>query len=557
MRHIIFAVVFLAFARLVPAQVNKSNLTGIVRDATGAAVPGVTIKLTSVGTGAVRTEASDASGFYRFTLIDRGVYRLEAEHAGFKRFRQDAVELQTGETTTIDIALMLGEITESVTVSAEAAMLRTETGALGTTVNTQVLNELPLIGRNPYVFLTLSPGIQYTGDPGALNPWDVSGPSAFAASGSKAKSEFLLDGIPNMGISNVSLSPSPDAVQEMRVQTSAYDAEFGHSAAAFVNVSTRSGTNQYHGSVYWFLRNDNLNANNFFNNRIGSPKSEFKQNTYGASFGGPFWIPKVYNGRDKTHYFFNFEGTQIRSAAFARAIVPSELERQGDFSKSFDRSGRPFVIYYPATTRSEGSGFVRSPFPGNAIPTQRFDPVSVNAMKYLPLPNRTPSSGSLQNFENGQINGRKWASLASRVDHQININQSLFFRYGWNHRTDPSSAFYGESCCRPAGNPTDGQDEFERGNIGGGIGYTWVVNPRMVFDARMGFTRYFDANIMYGEGFDLANSVSRMPSRVASPSPRSRASRCSTPTSKTSGRAASPRALTTTSTIHSSTFTTR
>jgi MFS family permease len=126
---------------------------------------------------------------------------------------------------------------------------RTVGGALGTTINTQVLNELPLIGRNPYVFLTLSPGIQYTGDPGALNPWDVSGVSAFAAAGSKAKSEFLLDGIPNMGISNVSLSPSPDAVQEMRVQTSAYDAEFGHSAAAFVNVSTRSGTNQYHGSV--------------------------------------------------------------------------------------------------------------------------------------------------------------------------------------------------------------------------------------------------------------------------------------------------------------------
>ena len=118
----------------------------------------------------------------------------------------------------IDIALTLGEVAESVTVSSEAAVPRTETGALGTTINTQVLNELPLIGRNPYVFLTLSPGIQYTGDPGALNPWDVSGVSAFAAAGSKAKSEFLLDGIPNMGISNVSLSPSPDAVQEMRVR---------------------------------------------------------------------------------------------------------------------------------------------------------------------------------------------------------------------------------------------------------------------------------------------------------------------------------------------------
>ncbi|MBS1829747.1 MAG: TonB-dependent receptor [Acidobacteria bacterium] len=484
-------------------QVNKSNLTGIVRDSSGAGVPDVSIKLTNVDTGIARTESSDASGFYRFTLVDRGVYRMEAERQGFKRFTQGGVELLTGETTTIDISLALGQIAESVTISGEAALLRTETGALGTTVNSKVINELPLIGRNPYVFLTLSPGIQYTGDPGALNPWDVAGPSAFAASGSESKSEFLLDGIPNMGTSNVSLSPSPDAVEEMRVQTSAFDAEFGHAGAAFVNVTTRSGTNNYHGTAYWYLRNDNLNANNFFNNRVGSRQNEFKQNTYGASFGGPFRFPKLYNGKDRTHYFFNFEGTQIRGNAFARAIVPTELERSGNFSQSLDRSGRPFTIFDPATTTAQGNGFVRSPFPGNIVPTQRFDPVSVNALKFYPLPNRVPTSGSLQNFENPQINGRKWASLASRVDHQINTAQSLFFRYGWNHRTDPSSAFYGESCCRAAGNPTDGQDEFERGNIGAGVGYTWVVNPRTVFDARMGFTRYFDANLMYGEGFNI------------------------------------------------------
>jgi hypothetical protein len=216
------ALISFVLALSASAQVNKSNLTGIVRDTTDAVVPGVTIKLTSLDTGAVRTESSDDSGFYRFTLVDRGRYRLDAERSGFKRFQQPNVELQTGETTTVNIALVVGELAESVTVSSEVATLRTETGAIGTTVSTQVMNELPLIGRNPYVFLTLSPGIQYTGDPGALNPWDVAGPSAFAASGSEAKSEFLLDGIPNMGISNVSLSPSPDAVQEMRVQTSAF-----------------------------------------------------------------------------------------------------------------------------------------------------------------------------------------------------------------------------------------------------------------------------------------------------------------------------------------------
>ncbi len=501
-----FAVLLLAAAlAALQAQVNKSNLTGIVRDASGAAVAGAAIKLTSVDTGIARSETSDNSGFYRFTLLDRGIYRLDATLAGFKQFRQDGVELQTGETTTVDIALTIGELAESVTVTGEAALLRTETGALGTTVSQQVINELPLIGRNPYVFLTLSPGIQYTGDPGALNPWDVAGPSAFAASGSESRTEFLLDGIPNMGTGNVSLSPSPDAVQEMRVQTSAYDAEFGHSGAAFVNVSTRAGTNEYHGAAYWYLRNDNLNANSFFNNRIGAPKNEFKQNTYGGSFGGPLWIPKVYRGKEKTFYFFNFEGTQIRGNAFARAIVPTELQRSGNFSQTADRTGRPYTIYDPATTRQEGTAFLRTPFPGNIVPPARIDPVAAAAMKFYPLPNARPASGDLRNFDLPQINGRKWASLASRADHQINANHSVFFRYGWNHRADPSSAFYGEDCCRAAGNPTGGQDEFERGNIGAGASYTWVVSPRMVFDARMGLTRYFDANIMYGQGFNIAS----------------------------------------------------
>lgn len=501
MGRVVSLSLFLACTSLF-AQVNRSNLTGIVRDTTGAAVPEVNIRLVNVDTGVARTERSDGSGFYRFTSLDRGKYRLEAEHSGFKRFLRDNVEMATGETTTVDISLSVGEVAESVTVTGDAAVLRTETGALGTTVNTQVLNELPLIGRNPYVFLTLSPGIQYTGSPGALNPWDVAGPSDFAASGSEARSEFLLDGIPNMGLGNVSLSPSPDAVQEMRVQTSAYDAEFGHAGAAFVNVATRAGTNAYHGTAYWYLRNDNLNANSFFNNRIGARKNEFKQNTYGASFGGPFQIPKLYNGKDRTFYFFNFEGTQIRGTAFARAVVPTQLERSGDFSRSVDRAGRPFQIYDPLTTATTGSP-TRALFPGNVIPASRFDPVTVNALKYYPLPNITPASGSLQNFQNPQISGRKWASLASRVDHNISPTHSLFFRYGWNHRTDPSSAFYGDACCRPAGNPTDGQDEFERGNIGAGGSYTWIVSSRMVFDARMGFTRYFDANKMYGEGFDI------------------------------------------------------
>jgi hypothetical protein len=487
------------------AQVNKSNLIGIVRDPTGAAVAGAAVRLVNTGTGAVRAETTDPTGLYRFTLVDHGFYRIEVEQPGFKKFLRENVQLQTGETITVDVQLEVGQISESVTVTAEASLLRTETGALGNTVTGLAINELPLIGRNPYVFLTLSPGIQYFGSPGALNPWDVFGPSDFAANGSESRSEFLLDGIPNMRIDVVSFSPSPDAVQEMRVHTNAYDAEYGHSGAAFVNVSTKTGTNDIHGSVYWYHRNDNLNANSFFNNLNGRRKSENKQNTYGFAIGGPAWFPKLYNGKDRTHYFFDFEGTQIRGLDTARAIVPSVLERQGNFSQTRDRLGNPFTIYDPVTTRAAGGGaFVRDPFPGNVIPASRQDRVALNAMRFYPQPNRTPTVDSLQNFENARSSSRKWASLAGRVDHQLASSHQLFFRYGWNHRLDPSTPFYGE-CCRPAGNPTDGQDEFERGNIAAASGYTWIASPRTVIDFRFGFTRYFDANIMYGEGFDIAS----------------------------------------------------
>ncbi len=232
------------------AQVNKSNLTGFVRDASGSSVPGVELRLTNTATGATRSATSDQTGLYRFTLLDFGTYRLEAEREGFKKFLRDGIELTTGVTTTVDVVLEIGDLAESVTVTAESPLLRTETGALGGSVSTQVINELPLIGRNPYVFLALSADIQYTGDPGAVNPWDNFGPSDFSTSGSESRSEFLLDGIPNMRIDIVSFSPSPDAVQEMRAQTNTYDAEYGHSGAAFVNVSTKAGANDLHGSTY-------------------------------------------------------------------------------------------------------------------------------------------------------------------------------------------------------------------------------------------------------------------------------------------------------------------
>lgn len=492
-------------AGLAFAQVNKSNLTGIIQDASGSTIPGVALRLTNIGTGATRSETTDGTGFYRFTLLDYGTYRLEAERAGFKKMVREPIELETGQTTTVNLSMEVGAVTESIQVTDESPLLRTESGGSGTTITTQVLTELPLIGRNPYVFLTLSPGVQYTGDPGANNQYDNNGPSGFSSSGSSSRSEFLLDGVPNMKIDAVSFSPSPDAVQEMRVQTNTYDAEFGHSGASFVNVSTRGGTNDLHGALYWFLQNDNLNANWWFDNRDGIAQPERKRNGYGGSLGGPIFIPKFYDGRDRTFFFVNYEGTKIRGESSNRAVVPTSLERNGDFSQTRDLDGDLFTIYDPATIRPDGSGgYLRSPFAGGLIPRTRLDAVALRAMEYYPMPNLARTATTMQNFQSLTKDGLNWNSVMSRFDHRLNDSNSLFFRFGWNHRFDPNSPFYGD-CCRPAGDPTGGQDLFERGNIAPSLGYTWLMSNRTIADFRIGYTRYMDADTLFGEGFDPAS----------------------------------------------------
>jgi hypothetical protein len=477
------------------AQVNKSNMSGVVRDSSGAVVARAEVRLTNTGTGVVRSEVSDDTGLYRFLLVDLGAYRLDVSASGFKKFSRDGIQLQAGETITSDVTLELGELTESVTVQGEASLLRTETAALGTTVNTRAITELPLQGRNPYVFLSLSAGIQYTGDPGNLNPWDVSGPSSFAASGSKARAEFLLDGVPNMAISNVSFSPSPDAVGEMRVQTNAYDAEYGHSGSAFVNVSTKSGTNQIHGNAYEYLQNDFLNAKSFFDNLNNRPKSTRRQNTFGGGVGAPIYLPKLYNGRNRTFFFVNYEGTRRPSLSTSSIVVPTELERKGDFSQTVDGQGRAITIYDPASL----SGGVRSAFPGNVIPQNRWDALGAKVINLYPLPNVVPAKGTLQNYLDSRYRTFTWNSFTTRVDENITATQQLFFRAGWNHRVDGGAAYFPNSELL-----ANGADIFERGNIAGGAGWTWVKSSRTVVDARIGFTRYNDRNYLFSEGMDLA-----------------------------------------------------
>jgi hypothetical protein len=499
-------VAFLCLAPAAFGQVNKSNLVGVARDSSGAAVPAVTVKISNTATAAVRDEVTDASGLYRANLLDVGIYDLEATKAGFKKVVQKGIRLAVGETTTVDLLFEVGALTETVTVSAQSELLRTETGSNGSTLDTQSISRLPTIGRNPYVFVALTAGIQYTGDPTYVNPWDASGPSAFTANGfGSGTSQFLLDGVPNMRMDVVSFSPSPDAVEEMRAQTNAYDAEYGHSAAAFINVTTRGGTNNLHGSVYDYLRNEALNANDFFSNRSGLKKSKFHQDTYGGAIGGPLAVPGLYRGRDRTFFFFDYEGTQLRQGGNTASIVPTALQRGGDFSQTFNTKGQLITIYDPTSTVLGSNGkYTRTAFPGNVVPKTQLDPVAQNLLKFYALPNLTPAPGTLQNFVGdgvpSGVSTRSWNSFVTRVDHRVSAAQSLFFRFGWNHRTDTTKPYYGIPGADSVLGDADG---FFRGNVAGAMGYTWTVKPNLVLDIRAGVTRYGEGNIEDTLGMDM------------------------------------------------------
>jgi len=343
-----------------------------------------------------------------------------------------------------------------------------------------------------------------------LNPWDVSGPSSFAASGSTARAEFLLDGVPNMAISNVSFSPSPDAVGEMRVQTM----RMTRSTPLGLPLRERCHQGRHKPDprhAYEYVQNDAFNAKSFFDNLNNRPKSIRRQNTFGGGIGGPIYLPKLYDGRNRTFFFVNYEGTRRPSLSTSSIAVPTELERKGDFSKTVDGADSAITLYDPANLTNG----VRSAFPRNVIPQNRWDTLGAKILNLLPLPNVVPAPGTLQNYLDSRYRTFTWSSFPTRVDENITARQQLFFRAGWNHRVDGGTTYF------PDNNVfANGADIFERGNIAGRAGWTWARSARTVIDAR-------DAHFLSGRnrnpvdtGFQGVNA-NRSTVSVKFPTPRS------------------------------------
>ena len=408
------------------AQTTNATLVGTVTDAQGAVVPGAKVTAKSSATGIERTVQTDASGDYRIYPLQPGAYDVTVSAAGFQAKVVSNVVLDVAANVKVDFSLTVGVVTESVSVAANAALLQTQDASVGGTITSAQIEALPVNGRNFTGLILLLPG---TSDENKnARRGAQSGSNTYSVNGQRAQdNNFTIDGVDSnflMG-NSPGASPPMDAIQEFRILNNT-SAEYGRSAGSNVNVIIKSGTRSVHGTAYEYFRNDKLDANDFFANRLGRGKVPFRQNQYGFSIGGPVVIPKVYHGRDKSFWFFDWEEFRRRRGSTIISTVPTPELRAGNFSVQSHQ------IYDPLTstviTSGPNAGSInRLPFAGNIIPANRINTAMsflINTM--LPLPNRPGLTNNYVNSE-GLANNRDMWNI--RGDHYFSEKNTVFFRF--------------------------------------------------------------------------------------------------------------------------------
>ena len=471
------------------AQESRGSLTGTVTDPNGAALPGATVEIRNVDTNVANTATTNDEGNYNFPLLNPGRYTLTVTSQGFATSTRENIEIRVAEKLTLDVPVSVTGVGETVTTVASAPVLETGSVSTGTTITTRQIQELPLIDGSPYQLATLAPGISYTGNPSVgYSPTSNGNLAAFRANGATGPNQVTLDGSPNFAIDGgVGFSPPSDATQEFKVQTNSFDAQQGYSAGATVNTAIKSGTNDLHGTVYYFNRDRNRTANNFFSNRAGQDRPERTYHRFGGTLGGPVYLPKVYNGRDQTFFFFAYERLKDNQAEPQLFTVPTEAFRRGDFSSLLNTRctapGNPLCptnIYNPFSGQATGT-VARTAFANNIIPTNLLNPVAVAYLNLYPTPNVAGNADGTQNYFSNQVRHSNYRSWLTRVDHRINERNSIFGKY--YHSFNP------EDRNNWTGTPLTQGFEY-RTNDGASLDWTSTLSNTMVLDIRTNLSRF-------------------------------------------------------------------
>jgi hypothetical protein len=420
------------------AQSTMGTITGLVTDSTASVVPDAKVVATNTATGVKAVTVSSGTGNYVIPNLQVGSYELTVTTAGFKAWNRAGISLKSNDNVRVDAILEVGATSERVEVTTEAPPLKTESTEFSTTMEQKLVNDLPIavagIGggmRNAFSIMIMMPQVKSNNGESAWDDLQIGG-------GQQHDWNVSVDGLSvemgwrnHVGYMN-RLTPNLDAIEEFRIDTSAFKAEDSRASGGNISITTKSGTNDLHGSLFDFYQSQRFNANSWQNNKFGRPKSVFHRNDFGATIGGPVHLPNVYNGRNKTYFFFSYEGYRFpQTSGLSELTIPARLMRAGNFTEWTQPNGTLIPIYDPSTTRPEGSGFARDVFPGNIIPANRISPLSAAIANYFPDPN---APGVVRNFRTTATAPRKRIenAFALKFDHSFGIKNRLSFTWTKN-----------------------------------------------------------------------------------------------------------------------------
>jgi hypothetical protein len=474
-------VLFAAWSASVFAQAPAASVVGRVTDSTGAVIPGVAIKVANSGTNLAQQSKSNEVGDFTIPFLNPGRYTLEASLTGFHTYKHSEFTLEVDQALRLDIRLEVGSATESITVTDTPPVLNTESGARGEVTTNEEIAQMPLDGRNFSDLAYLTGGVIPKGD---------GGDGAYAVNGARADNfGFLIDGVENTQKRNTGsmINPPIESVQEFKMITAGFSAEYGRYAGGILSVVSKSGANRPRGSLYEFMRNDVLDAMSFFD----VEQSKLRRHQFGVTFSGPVYLPKLYNGRNRTFFMFTWDSLRMTNGKTQRGITPTPAYLKGDFSKATDAFGKPLGLIDPLNKNA--------PFPNNQIPVSRFDPVSVKLAAYFPAPNLTGSVNNFISQGNASTNNN---GFGVKVDHQLLASNRLTVSAFWapNHSWDPVAD--SRSPLPIFGSVNDPLSLLSY------IRYLRTITPTMFFDAKASFSRKTNSQRWpYGDQKDWAGEA--------------------------------------------------
>jgi outer membrane receptor protein involved in Fe transport len=500
------SLVFATFLILLPTSILKAQtgaFTGKIVAQDGGVVA-ATVTATEGATSIVHSTHTSDDGLYTLPALPPGSYTVDVSSDGFAHSVRKDVVLHVEQTLRLDFTLKIGTVNETVIVSAETPQLATETSSIGQVVSGREVVTLPLLGRDAYALAELVPGVRSSIGMNQL-PVDVISTSSISINGAQSTTnDFLLDGAPNSSpaFNQPVIYPIADTVQEFRVQTNNYSAEFGRAAGGIFDVVTKAGTNDIHFTGWEFYRNGTLGANNWFSKAAGQAAPPLSFHQFGGTLSAPVVIPHIYNGHNRTFLFFGTEFVRFRQGVTFTSTLPDPTKLTGDFSSDFNNSGQPITIYNPFSTRSNA----RTAFSGNKIPSNLLNPVAVAMAKFFPKPNFTGSGST--NYVLSTSNNIHENEYSLRLDQILTDKTSLFGRYSWNDTTVIRPNPFGPG---NLGGPAYGPQLFKRKNIVSQ--FTHVFTPTLLATLRISGARLTNQRTPASLGFDI--STLGFPSNLA------------------------------------------